>query len=140
MVDEGNARLQFLMTAHIVVPCVVFVLSSYASLYFETRRHQRKIKTQQPPQQEKENFIRERKSLKTTALVVCAVLLCLMPEAIYLLLKVGGTQTEETTLSFVGATFVMLNALINPLIYSWRQKEMRKFVLSPNQCNQSLVT
>ena len=135
LVDEGNTRLQFLMTAHIVLPCVVFVLSSYAILYFETRRHQRKIKTQQLPKQEKENFIRETKTLKTTALVVCAVLLCLLPEAVYLLIKVGGMQTTETTLSFLGATFVMLNSLINPLVYSWRQKEMRKFVFSPNPCN-----
>ena len=113
LVDKKNKRLRFFIIAHIMVPCVVFVLSSYGVLYFETRRHQKKIKTQQLPQNEKE----------TGALV-----LCLFPVVFIFLLSAVGIQMKKGNFASMVVTFAMLNSLMNPLIYCWRQREMRKFV------------
>ena len=127
LIDKENRRLIFSIFAHTIVPCVVFVLSSYVVLYFEARRHQKKIKTQQLPQKEKETFIAESKALKTTALVIVAVVLCLFPAVFTILLSAVGIQTKKTNFTVMVVTFAMLNSLINPLIYCWRQREMRKF-------------
>ena len=48
----------------ISIPCIVLVGFAYVILYHETRRHRRKIKTQQLPQEEVERSTRENKALK----------------------------------------------------------------------------
>ena len=53
-----------------VIPCVIFVVFSYVILYRETRRHQKKKKTPQLPQEEVERFTIENKALNTTVFVV----------------------------------------------------------------------
>ena len=112
--------------------CVLFVTFSYVMLYRETRRHQKMIKTQQLPQEEVERFVKESKALKTTVYVVGAVLLCLLPAAITHVFKVSGQMLWQPSLFFVFTPWIrtcgMLNSLLNPLVYCWRQKEIRKFV------------
>ena len=111
--------------------CVTFVSSSYVILYFETLWHRKMIKTQQLPQEEVERFLKESKSLKTTVLVVSAVIFCFLPAVCFPLLQILGMGFPKNSTDMYVAwirTTVMLDALLNPLIYCWRQKEMRKFV------------
>ena len=119
---------------------IMFIVVTYIILYRETLRHRKRIRTQQLPQTEIERFVKENKALKTTVLVVGAVLLCFLPMTVYqllttvlskqnqLLLFASGEMRE--ILSIVIRTPGMLNSLVNPLIYCMRQKEMRKFVFS----------
>ena len=129
-------------TGLVLTSCVLFILVSYVILYRETRRHENKIKAGQLPQEEKERFLRDRKALKTTVYVVGAVLLCLTPAAAWLLVssflrvlaeELWAQMTYDQLRKTIGPTvrtFVYLNSLINPLIYCWRQKEMRKYVFN----------
>ena len=130
---EKKLVVVHIMVGLIVISCVIFIASSYAILYHETRRHQNKIKTQQLPQEEVERFAKESKALKTTVFVVGAVMFCLLPAGIFLVFQVSGLYAKlpGSMVVFIlwVSTFAMLNALLNPLIYCWRQKEMRKFVL-----------
>ena len=64
-----NLLLQFIGSL-ITSSCIFFVALTYVILYHEIRRHQRKIKTQQLPQEEVERFIKESKALKTTLFIV----------------------------------------------------------------------
>ena len=105
----------------VVISCLVFIAISYVILYFETLRHQKKIKTEQLPQEQVERFVKENKALKTTVYVLGAVVLCYVPVAILLLTNIP-VPTPWTR------TCAMLNSLLNPLIYCWRQNEMRQFV------------
>ena len=119
---------------------IIFIVVTYIILYRETLRHRKRIRTQQLPQTEIERFVKENKALKTTVLVVGAVLLCFLPMTVYqllttvlskqnqLLLFASGEMRE--ILNIVIRTPGMLNSLVNPLIYCMRQKEMRKFVFS----------
>ena len=109
-----------------MISCIVFIVTSYVILYRETVRHQKMIKTQQLPQEEVERFAKESKALKTTVYVVGAVMLCCLPMAFVFL-----TYAADLTIVYPRSwmrTFIMLNSLLNPLIYCWRQKEMRQFV------------
>ena len=110
--------------ALVVISCILFVVFSYVILYRETRRHKKKIKTQQLPQEEMERFTKENKALKTTVFVVGAVILCLLPLIIPLLIGPQIWLVSKPWIRICG----MLNSLLNPLVYCWRQKEMRKFV------------
>lgn len=108
--------------------CVLFIAIAYVVLYQETRRHQKIIKTQQLPQEEVEQFLKKSKGLKTTVYVVGAVVLCLLPSAFFPLLLALGVHVPSRSVKSWMKTCLMLNSLLNPLIYCWRQKEMRKFV------------
>ena len=118
-----------------LISCVVFVSISYFLLYQETRRHQRKMKTEQIPQGEVKRFAKENKALKTTVFVVGSVLMCFFPMFILILLVIlwSGPAVIASSWFFVLTPFVrtlsMFNSFLNPLIYCLRQREMRKFVL-----------
>ena len=115
-------------------------------LYRETLREHKKIKSQQLPQEAVERFAQENKVLKTTVYVVGAVVFCLLPAAFLLLWVVSlPPEAEPTKLKFFYAftpwihTFGMLNSLLNPLIYCWRQQGMRKFVFMRFQARQVVL-
>ena len=118
-----------------LISCVVSVSISYFSLYQETRRHQRKMRTEQIPQEEVEQFAKENKALKTTVLVVGSVLICFFPVFIVFVLVflLSGRAVVGASWFFVLTPFVrtfsMLNSFLNPLIFCLRQREIRKFVL-----------
>ena len=109
----------------IYIFCVLFIVFSYLILYREIIRHKKMIKAHQLPQEEVERFAKERKALKTTVIVVGAVVLCFVQVVFALVLGALGLASSALVL-WVG-TFVMFNSLLNPLIYCGRQEEMRKF-------------
>jgi len=76
-----------------------------------------------------ERFAKESKALKTTVLVVCSVAICYLP--MFFVFARAPFVKEMPGIVYWPAmirTLAMLNSLLNPLIYCWRQKEMRKFV------------
>lgn len=116
--------------ATVIVCCLLFIICSYVTMFRETSRHRRQIAIRQTPQNEVRRFLSENKALKTTAYVVGAVLLCYLP----LILFVFFIFQFKVLLHLIPIvrpwvpTLTALNSLLNPLIYCWRQKEMREFV------------
>ena len=121
--------------AIVLISCVLFITCSYVILYRETLRQRKKIKTQQLPQEAVERFAKENKALKTTVYIIGAVVICFLPLFFFLLsivLLPPGVNPTKSKYYFAFLpwirTFGILNSLLNPLIYCWRQKEMRTFV------------
>ena len=121
--------------AFVLISCVLFITCSYVILYRETLRQRKKIKTQQLPQEAVERFARENKALKTTVYIIGAVVICFLPLVFFLLWVVllpPGVNPTKLKYYFAFLPWIrtlgILNSLLNPLIYCWRQKEMRKFV------------
>ena len=134
--NTSKASLLNLLAALIVVSCVIFMAFAYVILFRETRRHVKMIKAHQLPQEEVHRFNKEKKALKTTVLVVSAVFICFLPMAaatvtVFVLKKMNifqqGLIADCLPCIWV-RTFIMFNSVVNPLIYCWRQKEIRKFV------------
>ena len=83
------------------------------------------------PQEEVERFAKENKAFKTTVFVVGALALCFSPMGftfVFYVLELQAVLSPPWV-----QTLAMLNSLLNPLIYCWRQKEMRKFVFRKPQ-------
>ena len=116
------------LAALLTLSCILLLAFSYCIMYRETRRQQEKIKNQQLPQEEKERFAKENKALKTTLFVVGAVVIFLLPLSFCLIVVASGLY--NATICPINkplvVTCAMLNSLVNPLIYCWRQNEMRK--------------
>ena len=111
-----------------IFSCILFIAFAYFVMYRETRLQQEKIKTQQLPQQEVERFTRENKALKTTVFVIGALVVCLLPLCFCLIVTATGLCDICPIPKTLTQTCAMLNSLVNPLIYCWRQKEMRKVI------------
>ena len=121
-----------LLVAIVLLSCVLFGVFSYTILYLETRRHKKSIKAGQLPQEEVQRFVKESKALKTTVFVVGSVVLCFSPIVLGLFSFVSNENYDRLKTNSCPQpwirTFAMLNSLMNPLIYCWRQREMRRFV------------
>ena len=117
-----------LLVSVVLILCILFVAASYIILFRESIRQQNKIKIQQIPQQDRERFTKESKALKTTVLVVGAMVLCFLPVVFALSVGLPKMRNALSQRPSWVRTCVMLNSLINPLIYCWRQKEMRQAV------------
>ena len=123
-----------LMVVLALFSCIIFVAISYVLLYRETRRHERMIKAQQLPAEQVQRFAKDSKAFKTTVYVVGAVVVCFLPTAVFLVVVqiLSGVLLKQSSLFLIYSpyirTFGILNSLLDPLIYCWRQKEMRKFI------------
>ena len=115
----------------LVPGCIIFIAISYVSLYRETLRHKKRIKIEQIAPQEVQNVLKENKALKTTVYVVGSLIFCFIPSSILLLSHLVDSLSLEGSVCFVSfcGVLIMLNSLLNPLVYFWRDKEMRKLVL-----------
>lgn len=124
--------VSILLVVPVLVCCIVFVLCSYVILYRETCRHKKMMKTRQLLEDEQKRVVKENKALMTSVLVVGALVFCLLPGVAYLLLRLSGVNVSPNSTvawqTWIRSAF-MLNSLLNPLIYCWRQKEIRNFVL-----------
>ena len=119
-------------TLGLLVPtCIIFISISYVILYRETLRHKKRIKTEQIAHQEVQNFLKENKALKTTVYVVGSLVLCFIPSSFLLVSAAVESISLEKSVYYMSfcRVLIMLNSLLNPLIYFWRDKEMRKLVL-----------
>ena len=125
--DGMGEKIGNVIIVVVIISCNVFMVMSYAILYNETTHQQNRIKTQQLLQEEVERFLKEKKALKTTVYVIGAVLLCFSPGAVLTVLSDINKLNIAYSAPWI-MTIVMLNSLLNPLVYCWRQKEMRQFV------------
>ena len=116
------------LTGPLAISCILFLTFAYLIMYRETARHKEKIKTQQLPQEDVERFLKENKALKTTLFVAGAVLVCLLPVGFFFVVAVAGLRDIFPINLPLIFTCAMLNSLVNPLIYCWRQKEMKNVI------------
>ena len=102
---------------------VLVICSCYASVYFESQKHTKNIKTQFPHGQQSNSRLHEFKAAKTTFIVTASILIYLTPSVIALCRKANGYRdnpSKARNFYFIRqawlCTVLMLNSLSNPLI------------------------
>ena len=111
---------------------ILLILYCHLSVYFVTRRHEKQIKCEQVSPQAAADFAKEKKALKTTRIIIMALLVCLFPVIVYNLLwnvfsKGDSYIVHVIVLSHpVVVSVISLNSLCNPIIYCYRSKTFRK--------------
>ena len=97
-------------------------------LYYETRRHEKQIAAHQVSEDLREKFVKEKKALKLTTTVLFFLLLTYFP---VLLIGILMRNTLFHSLNAVhialgiASCLILLNSLINPVIYCIRRREFR---------------
>jgi sterol desaturase/sphingolipid hydroxylase (fatty acid hydroxylase superfamily) len=112
---------------------IAIIIYTYAYISSETRRHIKRLQTEQLPQEEAKRLKKENKVSKTLTIVLAALVLTYMPTIV---LGVAVASWENVVkphiLSVLWSwiwTFVQLGSLLDPIIYFWRLKKLRRAVL-----------
>ena len=111
---------------------IFLILFCHLSVYFVTRRHEKQIKCEQVSPEAAAEFAKEKKALKTTRIIIMALLVCLFPLFLYVFFWFLFSKSNSYTGNLIllsHPVFVWLyslNSLCNPFIYCYRNKMFRK--------------
>ena len=108
------------------------ILYCHLSVYFVTRRHEKQIKCQQVSPQAAVDFAKEKKALKTTRMIIMALLVCFAPLFLHNFLLFAYVKSSRYIVNVIVlsqpifVSFFLLNSLCNPIIYCYRNMTFRK--------------
>ena len=129
-------RIAVIFVCIVLLTCIVTSTLCYTKIYLTLRHHQIHVQGHvQPGQSGGEGvtltIARYRKTVSTALLVQVTLLACYLPYAI----SVGAfvnTGSQTLSLNFAWAvtvTLLLFNSTLNPLLYCWKMREVRKAVM-----------
>ena len=126
-----------------ITVCLVTSTFCYTRIYFKLRNQKIHVKNKPPEQKNNKillNISRYRKTVGTSLSLQLALLLCFLP---YLLLaQFAYGQIEKTqSLAFYlplysTVTLMFFNSSLNPILYCWKNKEVRRAVEDTLRCRR----
>ena len=125
IIIRGAAALFGLLNASLILYC-------HLSVYFVTHRHEKQIKCQRVSPHAAADFAKETKALKTTRMIIMALLVCFSPLFVhtfllYVYFKSSCYIVNVIVLCYpVLVSVLSLNSLCNPIIYCYRNRTFRK--------------
>ena len=131
----ADMQIIFIAFAIINSSCLVIAALLYCKLYVTAKRHIKQITTQrgQDLGRKKEllrNAATLTKSSTGTLFVYLALLVCYLPNACLLVMyPILGQNTTIKTMQLYTLTLLFLNSSLNPLIYCWKMRHIRRAVM-----------
>ena len=108
--------------------CTVIITFCQVVLYYETRRHEKQIAAHQVSEDDRKKFVKEKKALKLTTTVLFFLLLSYFPVLVIGILMRNtffhSLKAAHIALG-IASCLILLNSLINPVIYCIRRREFR---------------
>ena len=106
----------------------------YLYIFSETRRQIKRLQTEQLSQEEANRVKKDNKAAHTLALIFGALIVTYLPNVILLVVATTFSNDPLTPrftafFSSWASTFVFLGSLLNPIIYCWRNKKLRRAFL-----------
>ena len=130
------------IVAAVIIFCSVVTTSlSFIKIVIGIRRHQRQIQEQQTSLALQHHggshfsISQYKKSLYTMILVLCLLLACYLPFFTVLPMNIITGSNLSTNVSYnITSWIIKLNSLLNPLVYCWRMREIRREVIIALPC------
>ena len=124
-----NKEIFLIADIHLISLCLTTVFFCQVVLFYETRRHEKRIATQQVSLEAREKFLKEKKAFKVTATVLFFLILCFLPLMFAYLIRASNSITTSVDLKYIalstGLTSAVLNSMVNPIIYCVRIRQFR---------------
>ena len=111
---------------------VFIIIFCHISVYFVTRRHEKQIKSEQVSLQAAADFPKEKKALKTTQIIILALLVCYFPTILHRLVLIAFAKSSNYIITVIilsspiTAAFLSINSVCNPFIYCYRNRTFRE--------------
>ena len=118
------------VTVSNIILCICMTVTVFCQVVLgcETRRHEREITAHHASVRARQKFLKEKKALKVTTIVLLMLVLTYSPILIVRLLIIKSVivSVSAAYIAFFIATFVLiLNSFINPIIYCVRIRQFR---------------
>ena len=124
----------------IVVVSIAVMIYTNVYIFSETRRQKKRINNEQLPQEEVKRMKRDNKAANTLAIILAALVVTFFPVVIATVFKVmrssestPGNAKEASALHVVftwcSVIFVLFASLVNPIVYCWRSRKLRRAFL-----------
>ena len=116
------------VNAAIISSGVAIIIFCQAALYYETRRHEKQIAANQVSEDNKRKFLTEKKALKLTTTVLFVLVLTYLPlMLVFILYRISfiASLNAVRISTAIGIFLILLNSLINPVIYCIRTRQFR---------------
>ena len=128
-----NRLIYLTVSSLFIAVCLLISLFCYIRIFQIVKRHQIQIQAQQQTVQNSEasyklNIAQLRKSVVNSFIYYTFLLLCYIPMFIFLALFGIAKMEWQKEWNFA-TTSVFLNSSINPLLYCWRLRELRRAVV-----------
>ena len=121
----------FLVAVVFVALCLFFSSITYSAIYRIVRRHQHQIHAQQQAVQsmnlEQNRKLQAKKRAVNTFIYYICMVLCYFPLAVFSLITMAYEPRLNISLYFYAIMF--MNSAINPFLYIWRNREVRRAVV-----------
>ena len=114
--------------------CISGICYCYVYIFSEIRRQKKRLQTEQVSQDERKRVKKDNKAAYTLGIILGVLVITYMPSMILLLLgsipayNIFDPGTALISYSW-SSTFVLLRSLFNPIIYCWRNENIRYAVL-----------
>ena len=116
----------------LALAAIVVISYTYYYIFSESRRHQKRLQTEQLPEEEAKNMKKENKAANTLTLILSTLVITYIP-SIVIMFVTGYSDILELHISSViwswVGTFRLLGSLCNPIIFFWRVKKLRHTIL-----------
>ena len=124
-----SSYVYFKILVSVIMTLLVENFVVYLRIYLIVRRHQLQIQQQQHETNNSNIFSVKRltKSAVSTFLVFILLLCCYAPFAVARIFVING-ENISATISDSTSIILFLNSSLNPLLYCWRVREIRKAV------------
>ena len=110
---------------------VSVIIFCHISVYFVTRRHEKRIKSEQVSPQTTADFAKEKKALKTTRIIIWTLLVCFFPSLLHYLFLAFAKNFNYIIIVIIlsypiSMCCLLINSLCNPIIYCYRNHTFRE--------------
>jgi len=115
----------YLVMIFAVTVCLVIIAFAWIKIYQVVRHHQAQIQDQMAVTSQSFNMARFRNSAINTMLVLVIILLCYIPYLVSKICLTVNLNPLNVVFFEISITLVLLNSSLNPLVYFWRQRDLR---------------
>ena len=124
-----NKTIMFAFLAVGIAICIFISTFLYTRIYLIVRQHQFQIRAQQQVLRVPMNVVRTKRSAISTFIYYICMILCYTPMFSFMSIVAIRPGLSGLMVWKVGNTFVFMNSSINPILFCWRVRELRRAVL-----------
>ena len=139
VIDSGTEiYIQYLKVKDVVLVIlssfgIAVIAYAYYYISSETRRQNKRLQTEQVPQEEAKRLKKESKAANTLAMILAVLLLSYIPTLIFLVVVASAENIIPPHIVIVVWSWLsilnQLGNLLDPIIYFWRVKKLRRAIL-----------
>ena len=122
-----------------IAVCLIISTYCYARIFFRLRHQHTQVHnnlSEEENQTTRVDIIRYKKTVSSALWLQLALLFCYLPPLLLMPFAFGQTEIYLSTALDTTDTFMHFNSTLNPILYCWRIKEVRRAVKDTLSCSR----